>query len=71
MNIEPNSSQEIDSAANISKETKGTTERKPCGFASNFMVMTELRNKTLTLRDLLDLSPCIGSASVHEVVLSI
>nr|GMD06854.1 protein diaphanous homolog 1-like [Ipomoea batatas] len=69
MNIEPNSSQEIDSAANISKETKGTTERKPCGFASNFMVMTELRNKTLTLRDLLDLSPCIGSASVHELLM--
>nr|GMD09038.1 formin-like protein 12 [Ipomoea batatas] len=69
MNIEPNSSQEIDSAANISKETKGTTERKPCGLASNFMIMTELRNKTLTLRDLLDLSPCIGSASVHELLI--
>ncbi|XP_019169692.1 PREDICTED: uncharacterized protein LOC109165407 [Ipomoea nil] len=69
MNIEPNSSsEEIDSAANIIKETKGTTERKPCGLASNFMVMTELRNKTLTLRDLLDLSPCIGSASVNELL---
>ncbi|KAK4361082.1 hypothetical protein RND71_020034 [Anisodus tanguticus] len=31
--------------------------------------MTELRNKILTLRDLLDLSPCIGSASVNELLL--
>lgn len=49
------------------KSTKGSTVRNSCRVAGNFIIMTELRNKILTLRDLLDLSPCIGSASVNEV----
>ncbi|XP_016481641.2 uncharacterized protein LOC107802627 [Nicotiana tabacum] len=51
------------------KSTKGSTVRNSCRVAGNFIIMTELRNKILTLRDLLDLSPCIGSASVNELLI--
>ncbi|CAA0817901.1 Unknown protein [Striga hermonthica] len=40
------------------------------GVAGNFVTMTELRNKITTLRDLLDFSPCVGSASVSELLTS-
>ncbi|XP_016437961.2 uncharacterized protein LOC107763965 [Nicotiana tabacum] len=51
------------------KSSKGSTVRNSCRVAGNFIIMTELRNKILTLRDLLDLSPCIGSASVNELLI--
>lgn len=38
------------------------------GVAGNFVTMTELRKKISSLRDLLDFSPCAGSASVNEVI---
>ena len=54
-------------AVSKSFKSKGSTVRNSSRVAGNFIIMTELRNKILTLRDLLDLSPCIGSASVNEV----
>lgn len=48
-------------------EKKGLTVRDTSGLTGNFVKMTEIRNKLLTFRDLLDLSPCVGSASVNEV----
>ncbi|PHU12373.1 hypothetical protein BC332_19303 [Capsicum chinense] len=48
-------------------KSKGSTVRNSCRVAGNFIIMTELRNKILTMRDLLDLSPCIGSSSVNEL----
>ncbi|RAL49655.1 hypothetical protein DM860_001946 [Cuscuta australis] len=55
------------------KEMFGEVENKkrdPQAKCKNgeFKVMTELRNKTLALRDLLDLSPCVGSTSVHDLL---
>ncbi|OIT06172.1 uncharacterized protein A4A49_08024 [Nicotiana attenuata] len=49
--------------------TKGSRVHNSCGVADNFIIMTALRSKTLTLRDLLDLSPCLGSASVNELLI--
>ncbi|KAL2473588.1 putative protein-like [Forsythia ovata] len=37
--------------------------------AGNFVVMTDLRNKISTFRDLFDLAPCVGSASVNELLI--
>lgn len=54
-------------AVSKSFKSKGSTVRNSCRVAGNFIIMTELRNKILTMRDLLDLSPCIGSSSVNEV----
>lgn len=48
--------------------TKGSRVHNSCGVAGNFVIMTALRSKILTLRDLLDLSPCFGSASLNEVL---
>ncbi|XP_049357881.1 uncharacterized protein At4g04980 isoform X1 [Solanum verrucosum] len=56
-------------AVSKSFKSKGSTVRNSCRVAGNFIIMTELRNKILTLRDLLDLSPCIGSASVNELLI--
>ncbi|KAM3251640.1 hypothetical protein P3L10_005710 [Capsicum annuum] len=50
-------------------KSKGSTVRNSCRVAGNFIIMTELRNKILTMRDLLDLSPCIGSSSVNELLI--
>uniref|UniRef100_A0A3Q7FR42 Uncharacterized protein n=1 Tax=Solanum lycopersicum TaxID=4081 RepID=A0A3Q7FR42_SOLLC len=46
-------------AVSKSFKSKGSTVRNSSRVAGNFIIMTELRNKILTLRDLLDLSPCI------------
>ncbi|KAK3015529.1 hypothetical protein RJ639_006660 [Escallonia herrerae] len=51
------------------KESKGLIMRNSCGVAGNFVRMMELRAKILTFRDLLDLPPCVGSASVMELVI--
>ncbi|KAL3519694.1 hypothetical protein ACH5RR_017843 [Cinchona calisaya] len=56
-------------ASKTQKTMKGTTVRKSCAVAGNFIKMTDIRNKVLTLRDLLDFSPCIGSASVNELMI--
>nr|GMC83852.1 uncharacterized protein At4g04980 [Ipomoea batatas] len=50
-----------------SRKVKGSKFRMS-PVAANFIIMTELRNKVLTFRDLLDLSPCIGSASVNQLL---
>ncbi|KAM3251641.1 hypothetical protein P3L10_005711 [Capsicum annuum] len=50
-------------------KSKGSTVRNSCRVAGNFIIMTELRNKILTMRDLLDLSPCIGSSSVNGLLI--
>ncbi|KAJ8534903.1 hypothetical protein K7X08_016631 [Anisodus acutangulus] len=49
--------------------TKGCRVHNSCGVAGNFIIMTALRSKILTLRDLLDLSPCFSSASVNELLI--
>ncbi|XP_015055300.2 uncharacterized protein At4g04980-like [Solanum pennellii] len=49
--------------------TKGSRVHNSCGVAGNFVIMTALRSKILTLRDLLDLSPCFGSASLIELLI--
>ncbi|KAM3380038.1 hypothetical protein P3S68_005611 [Capsicum galapagoense] len=56
-------------AVSKSFKSKGSTVRNSCRVAGNFIIMTELRNKILTMRDLLDLSPCIGSSSVNELLI--
>ncbi|KAG8385587.1 hypothetical protein BUALT_Bualt03G0060700 [Buddleja alternifolia] len=54
--------------------SKNASNMKPskvsnsCVVAGNFVTMTELRNKISTFRDLLDFSPCTGSASVNELL---
>ncbi|KAL6546631.1 hypothetical protein OROMI_022352 [Orobanche minor] len=48
---------------------KESAVRSSCGVAGNFVTMTALKNKISTLRDLLDFSPCIGSASVNELLM--
>ncbi|CDP14495.1 unnamed protein product [Coffea canephora] len=48
---------------------KNTAVVKSRGVAGNFVKMTDIRTKVLTFRDLLDLSPCIGSASVNELLI--
>ena len=40
------------------------------GVASNFAPLSEIRNKIACLRDLLDFSPCSGSATLLEVAKS-
>ncbi|KAK4340583.1 hypothetical protein RND71_039084 [Anisodus tanguticus] len=47
--------------------TKRPTFHNSLGVASNFRIMTGIQNKILTLRDLLDLSPCDGSESANEL----
>ncbi|KAG5579314.1 hypothetical protein H5410_049941 [Solanum commersonii] len=49
--------------------TKGSRVHNSCGVAGNFVIMTALRSKILILRDLLDLSPCFGSASLNELLI--
>ncbi|KAL3522230.1 hypothetical protein ACH5RR_015064 [Cinchona calisaya] len=56
-------------ASKTHKQMKGATVRKSCGVAGNYIKMTDIRNKILTFRDLLDLSPCVGSASVNELLI--
>lgn len=46
---------------------KGATVRSSTGVAGNFVRMTDLRNNILFFRDLLDLPPCVATASVSEV----
>uniref|UniRef100_M1CJU9 Phosphoinositide-binding clathrin adaptor, N-terminal n=3 Tax=Solanum tuberosum TaxID=4113 RepID=M1CJU9_SOLTU len=50
--------------------TRSPTFQNSCGVASNFRIMTGIRNKIITLRHLLDLSPCDGSESANELLIS-
>ncbi|XP_059283542.1 uncharacterized protein LOC132037098 [Lycium ferocissimum] len=52
------------------RATKSPTFHNSIGVASNFRIMTGIQNKILTLRDLLDLSPCDGSESANELLIS-
>lgn len=52
---------------NVRNMNKASTVRSSSGVADNFVTMTELRNKLSTFRDLLDFSPCLGSASLIQV----
>ncbi|XP_055827987.1 uncharacterized protein LOC129896174 [Solanum dulcamara] len=52
------------------KATRSPTFHNSCGVASNFRIMTGIRNKIITLRHLLDLSPCDGSESANELLIS-
>ncbi|KAH6790571.1 hypothetical protein C2S51_005577 [Perilla frutescens var. frutescens] len=47
-------------------ETKDSSSR---GVAGHFVAMIEIRNKVSCLRDLLDLAPCVGSATIFELLI--
>ncbi|CAI9087523.1 OLC1v1021606C3 [Oldenlandia corymbosa var. corymbosa] len=47
----------------------GSTVRNSSGVAKNFIRTTDIRKKILTFRDLLDLSPCISTATVNELLI--
>ncbi|KAL0353118.1 UNVERIFIED_CONTAM: hypothetical protein Sangu_0893100 [Sesamum angustifolium] len=56
------------STSKNARHMKASTVCSSNGVAGNFATMTELRNKMSTFRDLLDFSPCVGSASVNELL---
>ncbi|KAL0398626.1 UNVERIFIED_CONTAM: hypothetical protein Sradi_2205900 [Sesamum radiatum] len=63
--------QDSNKNCSTSKNVRGMKASMVCsssGVAGNFVTMTELRNKISTFRDLLDFSPCVGSASVNELL---
>ncbi|KAH7532905.1 hypothetical protein FEM48_Zijuj04G0072000 [Ziziphus jujuba var. spinosa] len=47
----------------------GMKTENSSGWAGNLMLMMELRKKTLTFRDIIDLPPCNGSSPIHELVM--
>ncbi|KAI8000003.1 Uncharacterized protein LOK49_LG09G00645 [Camellia lanceoleosa] len=49
---------------------KGSKVHNSNSATSVFLKMEELRKKILTFRDLIDLPPCVGSASANEVPLA-
>lgn len=49
------------------KEVQGISIGSSFGNAGNLILAMELRNKILSFRDILDLPPCDGSASINEV----
>ncbi|KAL2495041.1 uncharacterized protein Fot_38798 [Forsythia ovata] len=64
----PHTNKSKNASKNI-KDMKSSPVRKSCQVAGNFLMNTEFKNKISTFRDLLDLPPCVGSASVNEVFL--
>ncbi|KAL6991023.1 hypothetical protein U1Q18_009146 [Sarracenia purpurea var. burkii] len=52
------------------KEVKSFMVRNSCSVAGNFITMAELRTKILHFRDIIDLPPCVGSASANELVIT-
>ncbi|KAL0363347.1 UNVERIFIED_CONTAM: COP1-interacting protein 7 [Sesamum calycinum] len=56
------------STSKNARHMKASTVCSSNAVAGNFVTMTELRNKISTFRDLLDFSPCVGSASVNELL---
>lgn len=57
------------SSRNASKNVDDAKPGSSGGVAGNFVSMTEIRNKVSCFRDLLDLSPCLGSATLPEVMI--
>ncbi|CBI38446.3 unnamed protein product, partial [Vitis vinifera] len=58
--------------SNISKNQKPAQSLKTemsYGKTGNFILIMELRKKIMTFRDLIDLPPCDGSASIDELVI--
>ncbi|XP_018860716.2 uncharacterized protein At4g04980 isoform X1 [Juglans regia] len=51
------------------KEVQGISIGSTFGNASNLILAMELRNKILSFRDILDLPPCDGSASINELLI--
>ncbi|KAM7264618.1 hypothetical protein ACFE04_002301 [Oxalis oulophora] len=51
------------------KSSKASTKTSSPKWSGNFILMIELRKKIFIFRDLLDLTPCDGSASVTELML--
>ncbi|CAL5408748.1 unnamed protein product [Camellia sinensis] len=49
---------------------KGSKVHNSNSATSVFLKMEELRKKILTFRDLIDLPPCVGSASANELVIT-
>lgn len=63
---------EATKVSNISKNQKPAQSLKtemPYGKTGNFILIMELRKKIMTFRDLIDLPPCDGSASIDELVI--
>lgn len=56
-------------ASKNKNEVKNVKKDNSRGWAGNFILMMELRKKILTFRDIIDLPPCDGSASINEVFL--
>ncbi|KAJ8761653.1 hypothetical protein K2173_004429 [Erythroxylum novogranatense] len=50
-------------------EMKGPKTDLSHGSAGNFILMVELRKKIFSFRDIIDLPPCNGSATINELVL--
>lgn len=53
------------------KEEQGRTMGGGFGYTSNLILLMELRKKIMTFRDIIDLPPCDGSASINEVYIYI
>ncbi|GAV74431.1 hypothetical protein CFOL_v3_17911, partial [Cephalotus follicularis] len=51
------------------KLVKGSRMDSSCGWTGNFISMVELRKKIMVFRDIIDLPPCDGSASVNELMI--
>ncbi|XP_062162974.1 uncharacterized protein At4g04980-like isoform X2 [Alnus glutinosa] len=52
------------------KEEQGMTIGSRFGYTcSNLILLMELRKKIMTFRDIIDLPPCDGSASINELVM--
>lgn len=49
------------------KEEQGMAIGGRFGYTSKLILLMELRKKIMTFRDILDLPPCDGSASINEV----
>ncbi|XP_059439857.1 uncharacterized protein At4g04980 [Corylus avellana] len=51
------------------KEEQGMALGGRFGYTSKLILLMELRKKIMTFRDILDLPPCDGSASINELVM--
>ncbi|KAL6567425.1 hypothetical protein OROGR_001093 [Orobanche gracilis] len=67
--VDTSTNKTVNMSSKNNKNMKESAVRSSCGVAGNFVTMTALKNKISTLRDLLDFSPCIGSASVNELLM--
>ncbi|KAG6641171.1 uncharacterized protein At4g04980 [Carya illinoinensis] len=56
-------------SAKSHKKVQGISIGSTFGNAGNLILAMELRNKILSFRDILDLPPCHGSASINELLI--